>query len=81
MKLWILITGMILGFLIADNVSTQQRVKVRKLARSAQSGRAASVAATVGAGIGDIADAATERVTDTFDHMSSNVADRVSDPA
>ncbi len=79
MKFWILVTGMVLGFVIADNTSPQQRSKVRSMARRVRAGRAASVAGTVGAGLGDIADAATDRVTVAVDHATTNVAERVAD--
>ena len=77
MKFWILITGVVLGFLIADNLSTEQRSKARSLSRRVSGGRAGAVVGTVGAGIGDIADAATDRVTVAVDHASTNVADLV----
>ena len=48
MKFWILITGMVLGFVIADNTSAEQRSKVRSMARRVRAGRAATVAGTVG---------------------------------
>ena len=81
MKLWIFVTGMVAGFVIADNVSAEQRRKVRALWRRISAGRAGAVVGTVGAGIGDIADAATGRVNDVVDHATSNVADLVGAPS
>jgi hypothetical protein len=81
MKLWIFVTGMVAGFVIADNVSIEQRRKVRALGRRVRAGRAGAVVGTVGAGIGDIADAATGRVNDVVDHATSNVADLVAAPS
>jgi hypothetical protein len=80
MKLAIFAFGVVLGFVIADNTSDNQRRKVRSLADRARAGRAATVAGSVGSGIGDIADAATIRVADVVDHATSNVADLVAEP-
>jgi hypothetical protein len=80
MKFWTLVTGVVLGFLIADNVSTEQRSKARSLGRRVRNGRAGTVVGTVGHGIGDIADAATDRVTVAVDHATTNVADLVTSP-
>jgi hypothetical protein len=77
MKFWTFVTGVVLGFLIADNISTDQRRKARSLGRQVSNGRAGAVVGTVGAGIGDIADAATDRVTVAVDHATTNVADLV----
>jgi hypothetical protein len=53
---------------------------VRSLAERARAGRAATVAGSVGSGIGDIADAATIRVADVVDHATSNVTALVAEP-
>ncbi len=80
MKLALLAIGVVLGFVIADNTSDNQRAKVRSIADRVRAGRAATVAGSVGSGIGDIADAATDRVADVVDHATSNVAELVADP-
>lgn len=80
MKLWIFVLGIVAGFLVADNVSINQRVKARSLGRRVTGGRAGTMVGTVGLGIADIADAATDRVNTAVDHATSNVADLVGAP-
>lgn len=80
MKLAVFAIGIVVGFVIADNTSAQQRSKARTVAQRVRSGRAASVAGNVGSGLGDIADAATDRVNGVVDHAASNVAGLVADP-
>lgn len=80
MKLAVFALGIVVGFVIADNTSAQQRSKARTVAQRVRSGRAARVAGNVGSGLGDIADAATDRVNGVVDHATSNVAGLVADP-
>lgn len=73
---WItFISGLVIGGAIVANLDDRQQAQLRSVARSATSGRTASVAGTVTSGVGDIADAATGRVNDAIDTATTAVRD------
>jgi hypothetical protein len=75
---WIsFISGLLVGGAIVANLDDRQQAKLRSVARSATSGRTASVAGTVSSGVGDIADAATERVNGAIDSATTAVHDMI----
>jgi hypothetical protein len=76
--------GAALGAFVASNLDDRQRARfVTRAKRAATTGRTADVATTVSAGVGDIADAATGRVTGAIDTATSAVTHliAVDDPA
>ncbi len=75
---WItFISGLLVGGAIVANLDDRQQAKLRSVARSATSGRTASVAGTVSSGVGDIADAATDRVNGVIDSATTAVHDKI----
>lgn len=75
---WIsFISGVLVGGAIVANLDDRQQAKLRSVARSATSGRTASVAGTVTSGVGDIADAATDRVNGAIDTATTAVHDLI----
>ncbi|MET0909407.1 MAG: hypothetical protein ABWZ99_08045 [Ilumatobacteraceae bacterium] len=75
---WIsFISGLLIGGAIVANLDDRQQAKLRSVARSATSGRTASVAGTVTSGVGDIADAATDRVNGVIDTATTAVHDLI----
>lgn len=75
---WIsFISGLLVGGAIVANLDDRQQAKLRSVARSATNGRTASVAGTVSSGVGDIADAATDRVNGVISTATTAVHDMV----
>lgn len=75
---WIsFISGLLIGGAVVANLDERQQAKLRSVARSATSGRTASVAGTVTSGVGDIADAATDRVNGVIDNATTAVHDLI----
>jgi hypothetical protein len=75
---WIsFISGLLIGGAIVANLDDRQQAKLRSVARSATNGRTASVAGTVSSGVGDIADAATDRVNGAIDTATTAVHDLI----
>jgi hypothetical protein len=83
MKYWMpFLTGAVVGGFIVNGMSERQRAKLAAGASrvmSTTTSRPAAVVGTVGAGVGDIADAATVRVTDVIEGATSAVAQKISD--
>jgi hypothetical protein len=66
--------GAAIGAVVASSMDDRQRSRLAARAKqAATTGRTANVATTVSSGVGDIADAATERVTDAIDTATSAV--------
>lgn len=80
MKFWMtkfvatLALGAIIGAVAASSLDERQRSRLATRAkRAATTGRTADVATTVSSGVGDIADAATDRVIGAIDTATSAV--------
>ncbi len=83
MKFWMpFLAGAVVGGFVVNSLSERQRAKLASGASrvmSTTTSRPAAVVGTVGAGVGDIADAATDRVNSVIEEKTTAVADRIAD--
>ncbi len=83
MKYWMpFLAGAIVGGFVVNGMTERQRAKLASGANrvmSTTTSRPAAVVGTVGAGVGDIADAATDRVNSVIENATTTVADRIAD--
>ena len=83
MKFWMpFLTGVVVGGFAVNGMTERQRAKLAAGANrvmSTTTSRPAAVVGTAAAGVGDIADAATDRVNDVIEGATSAVAQRISD--
>jgi hypothetical protein len=82
-KYWMpFLTGAVVGGFVVNGMTERQRAKLAAGANrivSTTTSRPAAVVNTAAAGVGDIADAATGRVTGVIEDATHAVADRISD--
>ena len=83
MKYWVpFLTGAVVGGFVVNGMTERQRAKLAAGANrvmSTTTSRPAAVVGTVGSGVGDIADAATDRVNGVIEGATHAVADRIAD--
>ncbi len=83
MKSWMpFLVGAVVGGFVVNGLSERQRAKLASGASrimTTTTSRPAAVVGTVGAGVGDIADAATNRVNAVIEDATTAVADRIAD--
>jgi hypothetical protein len=83
MKYWMpFLAGAVVGGFVVNGMSERQRAKLASGANrivSTTTSRPAAVVGTVGAGVGDIADAATDRVNGVIEGATHAVAERIAD--
>jgi hypothetical protein len=83
MKYWMpFLAGAVVGGALVNGMTERQRAKLAAGANrvmTTTTSRPAAVVGTVGAGVGDIADAATDRVNSVIENATTTVADRIAD--
>ena len=79
MKYWIpFLAGAAVGGFVVNAMDDRQRARLAETAKSAVSrSRPLAVVNTVTSGVGDIADAATDRVNGAIEDATSAVADKI----